>query len=111
MSYEPTNWKAGDTVTSAKLNKIEQGIVGNIASNTLIVTYYNDLTDKTWQEIADAVLNGQCVYLKEIIDDEGSKFIMTPLMQIQYGTTPYYVKFGNTQFMCYSSDDYLTIDA
>ncbi len=26
MSYEPTNWQAGDTVTSAKLNKIEQGI-------------------------------------------------------------------------------------
>jgi len=26
MSYEPTNWKSGDTITSAKLNKIEQGI-------------------------------------------------------------------------------------
>ena len=26
MSYEPTEWKAGDTITSAKLNKIEQGI-------------------------------------------------------------------------------------
>lgn len=26
MSYEPTNWKSGDTVTSAKLNKMEQGI-------------------------------------------------------------------------------------
>lgn len=26
MSYNPTNWQAGDTVTSAKLNKIEQGI-------------------------------------------------------------------------------------
>lgn len=24
--YNPTNWQAGDTVTSAKLNKIEQGI-------------------------------------------------------------------------------------
>lgn len=28
MSYEPTVWQAGDTVTSAKLNKIEQGIAG-----------------------------------------------------------------------------------
>lgn len=26
MSYTPTTWAAGDTVTSAKLNKIEQGI-------------------------------------------------------------------------------------
>lgn len=26
MSYEPTNWKTGDVVTSAKLNKIEGGV-------------------------------------------------------------------------------------
>lgn len=26
MAYEPTNWKAGDVVTSAKLNKLEQGL-------------------------------------------------------------------------------------
>lgn len=26
MSYEPTEWKSGDVVTSAKLNKMEQGI-------------------------------------------------------------------------------------
>ena len=29
MSYEPTTWRAGDTVTSAKLNKIEQGIANS----------------------------------------------------------------------------------
>lgn len=29
MSYTPTTWAAGDTVTSAKLNKIENGIVAN----------------------------------------------------------------------------------
>ena len=29
MSYEPTNWKKGDKVTSTKLNKIKQGIKGN----------------------------------------------------------------------------------
>ena len=28
MSYEPTNWKSGDVVTSAKLNKLEQGVSG-----------------------------------------------------------------------------------
>ena len=26
MAYTPTNWKSGDTVTSTKLNKIEQGV-------------------------------------------------------------------------------------
>lgn len=26
MAYEPTTWQAGDTITSARLNKMEQGI-------------------------------------------------------------------------------------
>lgn len=57
MSYNPTNWQAGDTVTSAKLNKIEQGIKNNILVANLI---YDDQengimhVDKTWQEIYDA---------------------------------------------------------
>lgn len=36
MSYTPTNWKAGDTVTSAKLNKIEQGIASAGGANILV---------------------------------------------------------------------------
>lgn len=29
MSYEPTNWKTGDVVTSAKLNKLEEGVAAS----------------------------------------------------------------------------------
>lgn len=57
MSYEPTNWQAGDTVTSAKLNKIEQGIKNNIlVANLIYDDYENGIMhlDKTWQEIYDA---------------------------------------------------------
>lgn len=57
MSYEPTNWKAGDTVTSAKLNKIEQGIKNSIlVANLIYDDYENGIMhlDKTWQEIYDA---------------------------------------------------------
>ena len=57
MSYEPTNWKAGDTVTSAKLNKIEQGIKNNIlVANLIFDDFENGIAhlDKTWQEIYDA---------------------------------------------------------
>jgi hypothetical protein len=36
MSYTPTNWKAGDTVTSAKLNKMEQGIANAGGANILV---------------------------------------------------------------------------
>ena len=59
MAYTPTNWKAGDTVTSAKLNKMEQGIANG--SGTLIVHMINgenaSTLDKTWQEIYDAAPN------------------------------------------------------
>lgn len=52
MAYEPTNWKAGDVVTSAKLNKIEQGIA---AGGGVLIAHDEDGTlDKTWQEIYDA---------------------------------------------------------
>ena len=56
MSYEPTNWKDGDIVTSAKLNKLEQGVAG--AGGILIANVVNDngndRLDKTWQEIHDS---------------------------------------------------------
>ena len=57
MSYEPTQWKDGDLVTSAKLNKIEQGIA---AGGGILIVHQIDngedapTLDKTWQEIHDA---------------------------------------------------------
>lgn len=57
MSYEPTNWQAGDIVTSAKLNKMEQGIKNNILIANFILTNESSddgYLDKTWQEIYDA---------------------------------------------------------
>lgn len=60
MSYEPTQWKAGDTVTSAKLNKLEQGVANSSIQNNVILnintTFENNIIilDKTWQEIYDS---------------------------------------------------------
>lgn len=54
MSYEPTTWKDGDLVTSAKLNKIEQGIANG--GNILFCNgnFMTGQLDATWQEIFDA---------------------------------------------------------
>ncbi len=57
MSYNPTQWSAGDTVTSAKLNKIEQGISNNGILEINLVFDEETGTqhlDKTWQEIYNA---------------------------------------------------------
>lgn len=66
MSYEPTTWESGDVVTSAKLNKIEDGIY---SSGALVVSLHAEtgqsgnviVMDKTWQEVHDAMVSGRSV--------------------------------------------------
>lgn len=59
MSYEPTTWKDGDLVTSAKLNKIEQGIANGSGGTLVVHLAWSEgetvaTMDKTWQQIYDA---------------------------------------------------------
>ena len=61
MSYEPTEWKTGDTVTSEKLNKLENGVSDASEGGALVVNLTIDTSgtpkyvlDKTWQEIYNA---------------------------------------------------------
>lgn len=78
MSYEPTQWKAGDTVTSAKLNKLEQGVAngGGIQIIHAIMNEDNPPTlDKTWQEIHDGGFG-------VIVTDEGSIITYSPIILI-----------------------------
>lgn len=57
MAYDPTVWKSGDTITSAKLNKLENGLAeasgGGTGGGALIVNDVNGTLDKTWKEIHD----------------------------------------------------------
>ena len=58
MSYTPTNWATGDTVTAEKLNKMEQGIEN--AADPFIVMLtptaqnYSGVMDKTAGELETA---------------------------------------------------------
>lgn len=78
MSYTPTTWQTGDTITAAGLNKMEQGIAN---AGVLAVTDNNRTLDKTWQEIHDAtfsVLNtaeGQMLQMG-CIEDEGAYLVV-----------------------------------
>jgi len=78
MSYEPTNWKSGDTVTSAKLNKMEQGIAnaGGGGGGALVVNCdaESGALDHTWQEIWDAVSETIVAIVKSAGDAE--KYIL-----------------------------------
>ena len=56
MSYTPTTWAAGDTVTAAKLNKLEQGVAsgGGVLVVHATVADSTATYDKTWKEINDS---------------------------------------------------------
>lgn len=54
MSYTPTNWQTGDTITAPLLNKMEQGIASAGGGGVLMVNITGGVLDKTWQEIVDA---------------------------------------------------------
>lgn len=68
MSYTPTNWETGDTITAEKLNKLEQGVAnagGSTGGGVLVVHDVDGTLDKTWQEIMDAPL----AIIKEVGED------------------------------------------
>jgi len=74
MSYTPTEWKAGDTVTSTKLNKIEQGIQSAASGGAYIIdTIFNDDDDSytLTQTAAEIFAAAQTNYVitKEQSDD------------------------------------------
>lgn len=66
MSYTPTNWQNGDTITAEKLNKMESGISANDTMNEPFVVTLTptgaDLSgtmDKTGDDILQAYLSGR----------------------------------------------------
>lgn len=70
MSYTPTVWVTGDTVTPEKLNKIEQGIydAGGSSSVFFVNAYYLSGTwfmQETAGDIIDALSNGIPVMVQE----------------------------------------------
>lgn len=69
MAYTPTTWATGDTITSTKLNKMEQGIAN--AGAVMIATDSDNVLDKTFAEIYNALHDGISVYLKLINEDDG----------------------------------------
>ena len=68
MSYTPTNWQTGDTVTAEKLNKMEGGI--ELANDAFVIKLtptnqdFSGTIDKTYDEIVAAVNSGVKIFFK-----------------------------------------------
>ena len=92
MAYTPTTWQSGDTITSAKLNKLEAGV--QAAGNTMIV-HVNGFgsMDKTWKEISDAIGEGTFVY---VVNSTESGAMMDFVCEIGHSDEDgYYIFMGN----------------
>lgn len=71
MSYTPTEWKTGDTITAEKLNKLEQGVAdsGGGGGALIVNSTYDDgayTLDKTWKEIRDVFVTGVTVLVMSV---------------------------------------------
>lgn len=89
MSYTPTNWQTGDTVTAEKLNKMESGIAA--AADPFVVTLtptsldLSGIMDKTPQEITAAISAGkQVVFSIPVMDGTvpATQFMFNPGTEI-----------------------------
>ena len=68
MSYTPTSWTTGDTITASALNKIEQGIAnagGGGGGTEISYTMENDLMvlDASYNDIKQILLSGSIPYI------------------------------------------------
>lgn len=63
MAYTPTTWANGDTITAAKLNKLEQGVANGGSGLVVELTTSTGTADHTFAEIFEALRAGIPVYL------------------------------------------------
>lgn len=74
MAYNPTNWECGDVVTAELLNKLEEavenlsvivdGMDGGDSKFVIGLGTSTSTLDKTWQEIYDAMNQGQSAVVR-----------------------------------------------
>lgn len=110
MSYTPTLWKAGDTVTSAKLNKIENGIADTV--QVIDITSDNEEhphlgnDDITYQSLANALQAGKIIIFR-IIQNNFMTYGMGMMLNIE--AEKYYCYINNIEFEAESATEPLMV--
>lgn len=97
MSYTPTEWKTGDVVTSAKLNKLEQG-VADAGGYSAEVT----LGDLVCAEQTVTTAEDDGVYGAELVVESGVTVSWGHSLQVTFNGTDYFVDFdaGSGFYVC-----------
>lgn len=91
MSYTPTNWQTGDTITAEKLNKMESGIEN--ANEPFIITFtptsldYSGTMDKTVAEINAAYEAGRKIVYKVMMSETQFIYADVTMVYVNVGFT------------------------
>lgn len=84
MSYEPTNWKSGDKVTSTRLNKIEQGIQGIDNDTSSIKEELNEVGSHPEIEISPTITYSKAISANgSIVSGAGATFGVTDKIDVE----------------------------
>lgn len=104
MAYEPTEWKSKDVITSAKLNKLEQGVANSGGAFVINVDPVTYTMDKTWQEIHDALETKSVEAIIHIGETDILAFLVLG--------SSYNEDYGGYLVQCcaFESDDYITYE-
>lgn len=125
MSYTPTEWETGQTITAEKLNKLEQG-VANAGGGSFAVHASQDgnaiIMDKTYSEIATAFQEYVCIpvmteaetfklvgFVAKMYEDGEAKTVV--VANIEYDTEVYRTEWSSIAFTANSETDYPTVVA
>lgn len=99
MSYTPTNWSTGDTITASALNKIEQGIVdgGSPWDAVIRLTHSNDSGADSPANLTPSIVSGTFADLKTKIVNGGCPCILVeyyhPLFGYRFAVPMAYVTY------------------
>ena len=63
MSYTPTTWTTGDTITATKLNKMEQGIASAGGGVSGLCTDTSGTLDKSYNDLVAILEGGATPYI------------------------------------------------
>ena len=95
MAYEKTTWAKGDVVTSAKLNKMEDGIASNVSPIVVANTRYSNLIDTLDITPADLfneddVLVAIPIVVFSFYDEHNNVIVSVPAYSVWYNDTDKY---------------------
>ena len=119
MSYSPTTWNTGDTITATKLNKIEQGILeasqsSNSSWDAVIRLTHNDTSSNdSHSSLTPSIVSGTFEDLYAKLSTEGCPCILVEYFHpwgIQYaapmafavGWDDYSISLSITGFLAFS---------